>query len=114
MLVVRATLWCGRWHRRRTPPLALGPIPSQRHPPAPATPDAFSIQPRTSIAMPRRASAWQAMSGLEGVDPSLTSSAHIGFALPVIKIGWGVSVSLTVTTSSLLRFATHAAELVLS
>ena len=43
------------------------------------------------------------------LDPSLTSSAHIGFALPVIKIGWGVSVSLTVSTSSLLRYAKFVA-----
>ncbi|KOO25495.1 hypothetical protein Ctob_002804 [Chrysochromulina tobinii] len=57
----------------------------------------------------RRACAWQALAGGEDLDPMLTSSAHIGFALPVIKLGWGVSVSLTVTTSSLLRYAAHAA-----
>jgi len=53
----------------------------------------------------RRAQSWQALSGMEGLDPNLTSSAQIGFALPVIKLGWGVSVSLTVSTSSLLRWA---------
>ena len=57
----------------------------------------------------RRACAWQALAGVEDLDPMLTSSAHIGFALPVIKLGWGVSVSLSVTTSSLLRYAAHAA-----
>jgi hypothetical protein len=57
----------------------------------------------------RRACAWQALAGGEDLDPMLTSSAHIGFALPVIKLGWGVSVSLTVTTSSLLRYAAHSA-----
>lgn len=59
----------------------------------------------------RRAKSWQALKGFEGLDPSLTQSAQIGFALPVIKIGWGVSVSLTVTTSSLLRWAEHEASL---
>ena len=53
----------------------------------------------------RRAKSWQALAGDEDLDPSLSSSAHIGFAVPVIKVGWGVSVSLTVTTSSLLRWA---------
>jgi len=56
----------------------------------------------------RRAQSWQAVSGMEGLDPNLTSSAQIGFALPVIKLGWGVSVSLTVSTSSLLRWADAA------
>ena len=42
---------------------------------------------------------------IEGLDPNLTSSAQIGFALPVIKLGWGVSVSLPVSTSTLLRWA---------
>jgi len=57
----------------------------------------------------RRAQSWQAVSGMEGLDPNLTSSAQIGFALPVIKLGWGVSVSLSVSTSSLLRWARIAA-----
>jgi len=57
----------------------------------------------------RRAAAWESFSGDESLDPSLTSSAHIGFSVPIIKIGWGVSVSLTVTTSSLLRYAKYAA-----
>lgn len=57
----------------------------------------------------RRARSWEAMSGVEGLDPNLTSSAHIGFAVPVIKIGWGVSISLTVSASSLLRWSAYAA-----
>jgi len=59
----------------------------------------------------RRALAWESMSGNEGLDPSLTSAAQIGFAIPVVKLGWGVSVSLTVTTSSLLRWSAHYASL---
>jgi len=60
----------------------------------------------------RRARSWQAFSsGIEGVDPNLSQSAHIGFAIPVVKIGWGVSVSLTVSASSLLRWADYAAKL---
>ena len=93
----------------------------------------------------RRAASWQAMSGTESLDPSLTSSAQIGahrplapspplviphcgvgrgclagadtsaepvvsgdatgFRVPVLAVGWGVSISLTVTTSSLLRWS---------
>lgn len=56
----------------------------------------------------RRAAAWQALSHDAGLDPSLTAAAQIGFAVPVIKLGWGVSVSLTVTTSSLLRWAEYS------
>jgi len=59
----------------------------------------------------RRAMSWQEMAGSEGLDPSLTQSAHIGFAIPVIKVGWGVSVSLTVSASSLLRWSEHEAKL---
>lgn len=59
----------------------------------------------------RRARSWQAFSGDEGLDPNLTQSAQIGFAIPVVKLGWGVSVSLTVSASTLLRWADHAAEL---
>ena len=57
----------------------------------------------------RRAQSWQALSGVEGLDPMLTQSAQIGFAIPVIKLGWGVSVSLTVSASSLRRWAEHEA-----
>lgn len=57
----------------------------------------------------RRATGWQAMNTMEGLDPSLTSAAQIGFRVPVVQLGWGVSVSLTVTTSSLLRWAAHVA-----
>jgi len=57
----------------------------------------------------RRALSWQAMNAVEGLDPSLTSSAQIGFRMPVINVGWGISVSLTVTTSSLVRWSAHAA-----
>jgi len=58
----------------------------------------------------RRAKSWQALCGEESLDPSLTQAAQIGFALPVIKIGWGVSISLTVNSSSLLRWSEHAAS----
>ena len=51
----------------------------------------------------RRAEGWPLLAGMDGVDPMLSSSAQIGFALPIIKLGWGVSVSLSVTQSSLLR-----------
>ena len=54
----------------------------------------------------------QALSGVEGLDPSLTQSASIGFAVPVVKLGWGVSVSLTVSASSLLRWSERQASLV--
>lgn len=59
----------------------------------------------------RRAKAWAAFSGVEGLDPNISQSATIGFALPVIKLGWGVSVSLTISCSSLLRWADRAAAL---
>ena len=59
----------------------------------------------------RRARSWQAFSGDEGLDPNLTQSAQIGFAIPVVKLGWGVSVSLTVSASTLLRWADHTADL---
>lgn len=53
----------------------------------------------------RRAANWEALSGVEGLDPTLATSATIGFALPVIKVGWGISVSFSVNKSSLLRWA---------
>jgi len=59
----------------------------------------------------RRARSWQAFSGVEGLDPNLSQSAQIGFALPVVKLGWGVSVTLTVSASTLLRWAERAAAL---
>lgn len=59
----------------------------------------------------RRAQSWAAYSRMDGVDPNISQSAQIGFALPVVKLGWGVSVSLTVSTSSLLRWAEHEAAL---
>lgn len=59
----------------------------------------------------RRARSWQAFSGVEGLDPNLSQSAQIGFAIPVVKLGWGVSVTLTVSASTLLRWAAHAAAL---
>jgi hypothetical protein len=58
----------------------------------------------------RRAQSWRVLVGSEGLDPNLTSSAQVGFALPVIKLGWGVSVSLTVSASSLLRWSDRAEE----
>ena len=59
----------------------------------------------------RRASSWAALSGMEKLDPMLTQSAHVGFALPVIKVGWGVSISLTVSASSLRRWQEHEAAI---
>lgn len=59
----------------------------------------------------RRAKSWRALAGDEKLDPSLTQSAQIGFAIPIVKLGWGVSVSLTVSASSLLRWAEHEANL---
>ena len=34
------------------------------------------------MRLERRAKSWQSLSGAEGLDPSLSSSAHIGFAMP--------------------------------
>jgi hypothetical protein len=58
----------------------------------------------------RRAKSWQAMSNDAGLDPMLTQAAQIGFQVPIVKLGWGVSVSLTVSASSLLRWAEHEAK----
>lgn len=56
----------------------------------------------------RRARGWDAyFSGLEGLDPMLTSSAQVGFRAPVLNVGWGVSVSFTISQFSLLRWATR-------
>ena len=35
----------------------------------------------------------------------LGASATLGFAMPVIKVGWGLTVALSVTKSTLLRFS---------
>jgi len=59
----------------------------------------------------RRARAWQDLGAAEDLDPTLGASASIGFAVPVIRVGWGVSVHLTVTQSSLLRWAKHEEEM---
>ena len=58
----------------------------------------------------RRAKSWQAMSNDAGLDPMLTQAAQIGFQVPIVKLGWGVSVSLTVSASRLLRWAEHEAK----
>jgi len=63
------------------------------------------------MRLERRAASWKAISGGESLDPNLTSSAQIGFRMPIVNLGWGVSVSLTVTTSSLLRYAEYATTL---
>jgi len=55
----------------------------------------------------RRAKSWKALSGGEGLDPNLTSSGTVGFRVPVINVGWGVSVSLTVSASTLLAWTAH-------
>lgn len=61
----------------------------------------------------RRAQKWaaaeEALEGMEDLDPDLAASAQIGFAMPVIKLGWGVGVSLSIKQSTLLRFAKVAA-----
>lgn len=53
----------------------------------------------------RRAHNWEAISGMESIDPVLSASATIGFKVPFISVGWGLSISLTITHSSLLRWA---------
>ncbi len=52
----------------------------------------------------KRAKGWD--NYIDGIDfdPSLTSSAQIGFRTPIINIGWGLSISLTITKSSLLKW----------
>lgn len=42
---------------------------------------------------------------LTDLDPVLGASATLGFAMPFIKVGWGITVSLSITKSSLLRWA---------
>jgi len=51
----------------------------------------------------RRAASWDAMD--HDLDPVLGASATLGFAMPFIKVGWGITVSLSITKSSLLRWA---------
>jgi len=58
----------------------------------------------------RRAKSWKAFAGVEGLDPNLTSSGQIGMRMPVINVGWGVSISLTVSASSLLAWTEHEAR----
>ena len=56
----------------------------------------------------KRAQKWQAieeaLSGLEDINPDLSAAAQIGFAVPIIKLGWGVGVALTISKSSLLHY----------
>lgn len=59
----------------------------------------------------RRAANWDDTMGcLEDIDPVLGASAQIGFKVPVIQVGWGVSVSLSITKSSLLRWKAYVAD----
>jgi len=58
----------------------------------------------------RRAQSWRALNGEQGLDANLTQSAQIGFAIPIVKLGWGVSVSLTVSASTLLRWSDYEAS----
>ena len=60
-----------------------------------------------------RAANWDpATKGMGDIDPMLGANASIGFAVPVIKLGWGVSVSLSISHSSLLRGSEREAALV--
>lgn len=52
----------------------------------------------------KRAVNWGRLSGVEGLDPLLSESAQIGFAVPVVNIGWGVSVTFSVSRSTLMRW----------
>ena len=38
------------------------------------------------------------------LNPNLSTSAHVGFKAPIINVGWGVSVTLTITYSSLIQW----------
>jgi len=51
----------------------------------------------------RRAIGWDTFDS--DVDPVLGASASVGLNLPVIKLGWGFTISLSITKSSLLRWA---------
>jgi len=57
----------------------------------------------------RRAIVWQRLSGVEGLDPMLSESAQIGFAMPVVNVGWGVSVTFSVKRSTLVTWLERAA-----
>jgi len=54
------------------------------------------------LRLERRAEGWD--NYLANINPSLTTTAQIGFRAPVINVGWGISVSLTITKSSLLHW----------
>mmetsp|Transcript_19774 Transcript_19774/g.45435 ORF Transcript_19774/g.45435 Transcript_19774/m.45435 type:complete len:267 (-) Transcript_19774:209-1009(-) len=55
----------------------------------------------------RRAVSWDSMDSgcMQGLDPLLSTSASFGFAVPLIKVGWGFTISLSITKTSLLRWA---------
>jgi len=59
----------------------------------------------------KRALSWDSMCG---VDPVLSASATVGFAMPLIKVGWGFTTSLSITKSSLLRWARRGEKDVLT
>ena len=67
----------------------------------------------------RRAMSWDTMGShavgseedadpMEGIDPVLGASASLGFAMPVIKVGWGLTISLSITKSTLYAAAPPA------
>ena len=58
----------------------------------------------------KRADSWDQYINKKDIDPSLTSSAQVGFKAPIINIGWGLSVSLTITTKSLLNWKNSKIE----
>lgn len=49
----------------------------------------------------QRAFSWTYVN--ETIDPVLSTSAQFGLRTPIINIGWGMSISLSITTSSLLK-----------
>lgn len=52
-----------------------------------------------------RASSWATASVDDDFDVLLGASASLGLAVPIIRIGWGVSISLAATKRTLLRWA---------
>ena len=56
-----------------------------------------------------RATSWQNLAGVR--DPLLGSAGSVGVTLPLINVGWSVSVSLTVYQSTLLRWMECVARL---
>lgn len=60
--------------------------------------------------METRAAQWQEVPDAVDADPEIGSDGTLGVTLPIVNIGWSITVSLSVSASALVRWQTVRGE----